>query len=88
MPQPSSRTAGQTSTSPAQSRVTVQLPKDTADALDRIGKLMSDDVFKHAKVRIDIARPDVVRSLAQTYESIRAEADAESAGADSPASGE
>ena len=79
MPQASRSQGGTTSTGVAQGRVTVQLPKETADALDRIAKAMSDEVFKVAHVRVDIARPDVVRSLAQTYESIRAEAAAESA---------
>lgn len=82
MPAPKGNTGATTATSTAQGRFTIQLPGDLGARLDAIGKTMSDSVFVAARVRVDISRPDVIKSLVATYEAVTAEAAAEAAADD------
>lgn len=80
MPRESGSTGATATTSAAQGRFTVQLSSETGKELDTIGERMGEAVFKAAGVRVELSRPDVIRSLVATAKAVQAEQDAETGG--------
>lgn len=78
MPAPS-KPAEQSSTSVAQSRFTVALPREVGDDIDKLGAKLSDAVFAASGLRIEISRPDVIKAIVKTALAVQTEDSAETA---------